>query len=453
MDGFKRIIRYSLQARLSLWLSLGLIGTALVAGLLSFLIAFVEANRIQDDQLRQMAMLVNRYDFSPDTRALKYLREDLSEEEALISVQILGRTASTLERKAYKYLPELPVDLPEGFQTIQRKKEWRVFVLALQDGQRLAVAQRTAYRDEIAFASAMRTLVPLLLLVPILSVMVLVIVRRMLRPVIALAGEVDRRTQHDLTPLDTNEIPVEIRAFALSINRLLARVTQVLEMQRRFVADAAHELRSPLTALSLQIQSVDVSALSEEAKERIAAMTQGMERTIALLGQLLSLARSQSKPAADCSPFAARKVLHGVLEELMPLAESKHIDLGIVGDENPQMAAVETDFFIVARNLVDNALKYTPAGGRVDVALAEKAEMVCLKVTDTGVGIPADERTRVFDPFYRIAGHDATGSGLGLSIVKTVVERTGGTIHLSERESGTGLQATVCFPKRTGGNG
>lgn len=121
----------------------------------------------------------------------------------------------------------------------------------------------------------------------------LVIIRRMLRPVITLAGEVGKRTQHDLTPLDPNKIPVEIRAVALSINRLLARVTQVLERQRRFVADAAHELRSPLTALSLQIQRVDLSSLPEEAKERITAMTQGMERT-ALLGQLLRLAHSQA---------------------------------------------------------------------------------------------------------------------------------------------------------------
>lgn len=450
MDGLKRLLKYSLQARLAMWLSLGLISTAFFAGLLSFFIAFVEANSIQDDQLKQMAMLVDRYDFSPDVHDLKYLKDGLEEDDALISLQILGKTTSRPELKTYKYFPDLPTDLAEGFQTISQEKVWRVFVQTQQNGQRVAVAQRTAYRDEIAFASAMRTIIPFFLFIPILGIMIFIIVRRMLRPVIALAAEVDGRTQHNLTPMETHEIPTEIRPFALSMNRLLARVTQVLELQRRFVADAAHELRSPLTALSLQIQSIDVTSLPDEAKERIAAMTRGMNRTIALLGQLLSLARSQGKPATEYSSFYARKVLHSVLEELLPLAKAKHIDMGIVGDANPLMTTVEQDFFVVARNLLDNALKYTPAGGRVDVTLQESTRAICLVVSDTGVGIPAKERARVFDPFYRIARHDTMGSGLGLSIVQAVMERLGGTIQLGETGSTTGLQVVVCFPCNTG---
>ena len=447
MDGFQGKLKRSLQARLLLWLSLSLIVTALIAGGASFLIAFVEANQIQDDQLRQTARLVTRYDFSPDHQSMKSLREDLAEEDALISLQRLGAPRTLYEGKPSKYIPDLPDDLTEGFHTLALKKTWRVFVAPLGNGERFAVAQRTAYRDEMALASAQRTLIPMLILIPLLLGIVLVVLRRMLGPVKALAKAVDDKTQHDLTPLAIEEVPLEISGFVSSINRLLARIACVLEAQRRFIGDAAHELRSPLTALSLQLQSIDRSLLEPETKERIETMTQGMARSIALLEQLLSLARSQNSRAETLFAISPRPILIRILEELLPQASAKEIDLGLVGEETPTLLVAEADFYSVARNLIDNAIKYTPAGGQIDITLRDTPQALSLLVKDNGVGLSTEEQSRVFDPFYRVAGNTASGSGLGLSIVKTILERLGGRIQLDTPPEGTGLEVTAIFVK------
>lgn len=457
MAGCKGRLNRSLQASLSLWISLGLLGTALVAGLVSFCVAFSEANSIQDDQLRQVATLFGKQGASVDLSLLKALRKKLEEESALITVQILGETGAPEEHKPQKYLPVLPGDLPDGLQTVSLRKSWRVFVTTLPGGQRLAVAQRTEYRNELALHGAFRSVVPLVCCIPILLVVAIVVVRRTLRPVVVLAREVDNRTKEDLTPLSLDEMPFELRDFAQSINRLLERVRQVLEMQRRFVADAAHELRSPLTALSLQLQSIDVTRLPLPVRERISAMTLSMERTVALLNQMLGLARSQSPAKTrDVVCFSTRKVVCEILQTLMPLAQKKQIDLGIVGEATPFLDAAENDFFMVARNLVDNALKYTQAGGRVDVSLRETADDVCLAVSDNGPGIPAPQRERIFDPFYRGLGHAATGAGLGLAIVRAVLERVGGSVVVEDATQDAarpGLRISVHWPKGKSGQG
>ena len=452
MAGFTGRLNRSLQARLSIWISFGLIATALVAGLISFCIAFREANGIQDDQLRQVAALFGGHGVTADPALLKVLRGKLDEEEALISVQILGQTAFPEAGKSSKYLPALPVDLADGLQTVALGRKWRVFVSPLEDGHRLAVAQRTEYRNELALHGAARTIVPIICCIPLLVLVAFVVVRRMLRPVVQLACEVDSRTREDLTPLAVDHIPLELLPFALSINRLLERVKQVLDMQRRFVADAAHELRSPLTALSLQLQSVDASMLPPAVGERITAMTLSMDRTVALLNQLLGLAHSQSAAGnTACATFSTRRVICELLETLMPLAQKKQIDLGMVGEEAPSLTASETDFFMVARNLMDNALKYTQPGGQVDVSLHETEEAVLLVVSDNGPGIPEAERGKIFEPFYRGLGHEALGSGLGLAIVRAVLDRTGGTVCVADACPGRerpGLRISVSWPKK-----
>ena len=450
MDGLKRKLKYSLQARLLLWLSLSAVVTALIAGSASFVIAFIEANRIQDDQLKQTAQLISRYGFSLESASrsdINALRHYLSEEEALISVQRLDAAPVFHRGKPNKYIPDLPSDLADGFHTLRLKKTWRVFVAQMKNGDRFAASQRTAYRNDMAFASAQRTLLPLLLLIPVLVGIVLIVVRRMLRPVKALAKQVDDKTQNELSPLNLDEIPLEISGFVVSINRLLARIAAVLDAQQRFIGDAAHELRSPLTALSLQMQSIDRALLDAETQERLSTMTQGMARSIALLEQLLSLARSQNDKAKTLSTIEPRLILVRILEELLPQAGEKNLDVGLVGDESPTLLAAETDFYSVARNLIDNAIKYTPAGGQVDIRLRDTQNALYLEVSDTGAGLTPEEKNRVFDAFYRVPGHAASGSGLGLPIVKTILERINGTIELATREGGMGLAVTVGFKK------
>ena len=242
----------------------------------------------------------------------------------------------------------------------------------------------------------------------------------------------------------------EVRPFAVAINRLLARVGQSMESQRRFVADAAHELRSPLTAMSLQAERLAEAEMSSVARERLTVLRQGIERGRSLLDQLLTLAKAQSATDLPKSPVSVQSIYRRVLEDLMPLAEAKHIDIGVEGALDAEVWASELDMIAVVKNLVDNAIRYTPEGGRVDLSVGVSEGKVVLRIQDSGPGIPLAERDRVFDPFYRTLGSEQIGSGLGLSIVQTIANRIGAEIRLdfSDQEKQTGLNVAVIAPMR-----
>jgi len=239
-----------------------------------------------------------------------------------------------------------------------------------------------------------------------------------------------------------------VRPFVRAINRLLGRVAQDLERQRRFVADAAHELRSPLTALSLQAERLQQAPMSDTAQQRLAELRQGIQRGRALLEQLLSLARAQQPGETPAAAVSVQGVFRSVLQELMPLAQARQIDLGVVGAQDAQVAVSALDLRTLVKNLVDNAIRYTPVGGRVDLSVGQLAGAVVLCVEDTGPGIAPAERERVFDAFYRTVGTEPAGSGLGLSIVQAIAQRVGARVSLawSDDAAQRGLKVQVLLP-------
>ncbi|MFC5475777.1 sensor histidine kinase [Paraherbaspirillum soli] len=445
MDGVKKYLNSSLQVRLSLWLSMAIVTVALGAGAFSFVFAFKDANELQDNQLRQIAALIVQNNLPLGSHILETSEHD-PESDARVIVQVLPSQDRVSAMSAKRSL-KLPDDVKEGMQTLTvRDKSWRLFVKELRAGNRLAVAQRTEVRDEIARDSGLRTLAPFVVLIPLLSLLVILLVRQMLKPVARLSAAMDQRSENDLSPLDDAHVPAEIRPLTASINRLLQRVAQAVEMQRRFVADAAHELRSPLTALSLQAENLERTGLPPAALPRLASMRQGLQRTRLLLDQLLSMARSQTEPSVENKEISVLAVFRRVLEQLMPVAEAKGIDLGVVSEQDVCLPAQEIDLTTLVKNLLDNAIRYTPAGGRIDLRVGRQQGWVELEVADSGPGIPVQERDRIFDPFYRILGNDEIGSGLGLAIVKAIVDRMGGTIVLADANldpAARGLRVTV----------
>ena len=274
MDGFKNFLNEFLQRKLSVTLSLAILGVALVAGIFSFLSAFNEAYELQDDVLRQVAALMDRQHLAPDVLAGRGSRE--GNEESRVIVQRLGDARQApLGVDDGGPLP-LPKSLPNGLQTLRAAGEtFRVLVRTTATGEQIAVAQETGFRNQIARASALRTVMPFLVLVPILLIIIPDLVRKMFRRVALLAREIDDRTEHGLHPLEESHIPAEVRPFVAAINRLLARVARSMEAQRRFVADAAHELRTPLTALSLQAELVSEAEMSDAARERLGVLRTG----------------------------------------------------------------------------------------------------------------------------------------------------------------------------------
>ena len=448
MDGRQAKLTRSLQFRLAAGLSGIIVALALGAGVFSFETAFEEANELQDDQLRQVALLIDHYGV-PVVPGRVFAPERGLDPDLQMVVQVVGAPAAPPD--ASNSALSLPDHLTTGLQTVAMLNDsWRLYVQSLSTGGMLVIAQRTAARDEIARTGALRTILPLLALVPVLLLLVVAVVRQGLKPVLALSRELDHRPDYDLAALRDDVVPSEIRPFTASINRLLDRVARARLLQRRFIADAAHELRSPLTALSLQAEALDGKDLPRNLQDQVGRLRQGLHRIRSLLEQLLTLARFEAEPGgARPTAISLLSSLKGVIEEQLPLAEAKRIDLGVVTDDTDALVHVrDVELQAIIRNLIENALRYTPAGGRVDVGVHRQRDIVTLMITDTGPGIPGPERQRVFDPFYRVVGSDAEGSGLGLAIVKTLADRLGVAVSLDDARPGSaapGLRVTVRF--------
>jgi two-component system OmpR family sensor kinase len=445
MDGFERPVAASLRLRLSLWLTLAIVIIAAAAGVISFVSATAEANRMQDNQLLQTGYLISRLDAVPSSPLARERAGDV-DFDARVVVRFL-QTGPGLPAAPPPRPPVFSNQLRDGLQTVFVGTErWRVFVKTNAKGVRVAVGQQTSVRDAAASASALRTLMPILMLVPVLVLLVGVLLRQMFKPFKALADELGRRTEADLGPLDHAGLPSEVWPFVVAINALLVRMGRALSSQRRFIADAAHELRSPLTAMSLQAERLAAANMPDEARTRLQALSAGLQRTRILLDQMLALARAQESRSDVVTKISLQHVIRDVLEDLVPIAEAKNIDLGVIGDADGEVVARGVDLKVLVKNLLDNAIRYTPPGGRVDITVRGKPGLVMLQVDDTGPGIAPEERERVFDSFYRVLGNGEIGSGLGLAITRTVADSMAATIELSDaRAPQGGLRVLVTF--------
>lgn len=430
MDGFKQRLVSSVQLRLSVALSLAILMVAVLAGVFAFFSAFNETHEMQDEALGQVAILFDRQKMTLHYPAAEKIVGD--DEESRVVVQYLADSdKATGSSDATLPLP-IPVTLADGLSTLNiAGEEFRLLVRTTSSGERIVVAQEADVRDKQARARAWRGLLPFLILFPVLLLVVGDLVRKLFRPIEMLSDEIDQRDEKALHSIDEHHVPTEIRPFVVAINRLLMRVAHAMESQRRFIADAAHELRSPMTALSLQAERLSTTQMSVAAHERLLPLAEGIERSRKLIDQLLALAAAQSISERPQTTLSVRAVFRRVLEDLMPLAERRQIDIGVESSEDVEVNGNEMDLIIVVRNLVDNAIRYTSIGGRVDLTIESAGETVTIVVKDTGPGIIEAEQSLVFDPFYRSLGTDVAGSGLGLSIVKVIADRMGALLRLS----------------------
>ena len=448
MDGIKKPIINSLQRRLFIWLLFAILAMATIAGIWSYYSAFEDAHDFQDDVLRQIAILFDEENLVTSTDNDPGDENDTDPEDHFF-VQLIPTSVTPDAIQNKKNSLDLPPNLINGFQTITINKEtYRVFVKPINKDQRLAVSQATEVRDEVAQWSSVRALIPLLILVPILLIGAAHLVRTLFGSVADITREIDHRGERELYPIKRDNLPVEIQPFIAAINRLLGRIEESMGAQRRFVADAAHELRSPLTALSLQAERLAGAEMSSNARTQVETLRQGITRSRTLLNQLLALARSQVETATPQAPVSVQRVYRRVLEDLMLMAEQKNIDIGITSHADLQLLINEDDLTCIVKNLVDNAIRYTPIGGRVDLSAVTTDTAIMLFIEDSGAGIPEEERKRVFDPFYRALGNDEIGSGLGLSIVQTIAVRVGATVDFDFtcKSLQSGLKVIVTFP-------
>jgi two-component system OmpR family sensor kinase len=312
------------------------------------------------------------------------------------------------------------------------------------------VAQPLVVRNDLAAKLALHTLWPLLLMVPGAIVLVLLVVGRGLAPIRGLSDSLASRSLDALEPLPLDaHTPIEVRPLVLALNDLLERLHTASQTQRMFVSDAAHELRSPLAALQLQLQAAARDGTLTGSEQTLDRVQERLKRLIHLVQQLLTLAREDAAAATPRASVSVRRVGEQVVGELSLLAEAKRVDLGLeasapVGTDDAFSALTESHALVLLlSNLVDNAIRYTPAGGTVDVVLVRDAGTIRIEVRDTGPGIPDNELERVFDRFYRGADAQVQGSGLGLAIAARIANRLGLALTLHNRSDGHGLCARI----------
>jgi two-component system OmpR family sensor kinase len=437
VDGGSTAVTKSLRARLFVGLTAVILLAGCLGGVATYLWAFDEAIEMQDSTLIQIGSLLQNGGVKSDA-SLHGIDAD-----AEVDVIELGTAPHGPSEELQLW------SLPDGLRLAKlRGQPVRTLLRSRPDGSRFALTQPTDVRDDIAGSMAFRTLLPIAALVPCLLLVTALVVAGSLRPMVHLAGDLDLRRADDMTPLPLAGMPSELHPFIVSINGLLERMKLMMDQQRRFVADAAHELRTPIAALGLQAENLDTVDLPEPARERLAALRQGMRRTNHLLEQLLALARHEIGPPTEPAMVELDRVVKDLVAEALPEAARKEIDVGF---ELIEPIAIKGEPVMVAtmiRNLLYNAVRFTPRGGRVDIGVYRDAGEAVVQIEDTGPGISPGEMDRIFEPFFRGSQPIEDGTGLGLSIVKRIVDRLGGSIVLENipGASGTGLRAIARLP-------
>ncbi|HEX6321204.1 MAG TPA: ATP-binding protein [Burkholderiales bacterium] len=426
-------------------LLVALLSAVLLAGALASAATYWSArSQIQvllDEELRQVALSLR------DHAALDLGRLGFfyAEGGPQVAVQIWDRYGMVV------YLANASTPLPragaQGFSTIAHDgRQWRMFTLRA-GAQTIQAAQSTEERNARAAAAALRIFVPVASTLPLLALLVWLILERGFAPLARLAGAVRTRDAGALEPLPRERVPQEIEPLVSSLNSLLARLREAFGAQQRFAADAAHELRTPLTALGLQIQLLERAHSDEERRLALARLKERVQRATRVVQQLLAMARLEPEAAQPPQRFALEDVARAAVSEMAAVAGQRSVSLLVARAEPVEVTGAEDALRLLAANLVDNAIRYTSTGGRVEVGVWREGGTAILQVCDDGPGIPAGERSRVFDRFYRGAGAEGSGSGLGLAIARRVAELHGGRIDLADGLDGRGLCARLVLPQ------
>jgi two-component system OmpR family sensor kinase len=430
----------SMRRRLLVWLLSSVLLAGVAAALVVFYQAREQANELFDYQLRQIAMTLRDRSFVPSL-----LSETLQGAEGL---DFVIQAWAPDGRRIYASHPRLslPASTQPGFSDVTSALgTWRVFT-TWHEGLTIQVAQHKLARESLALSAAWRTLAPFVLALPLMGWLIWRLVGREVKVLASTAQAVARRTPESLEPIESAAVPEEVQPLVAALNGLMARLGAALSQQRQFIADAAHELRTPLTALRLQLQLAERARDGQERARAHAALHEGITRATHVVEQLLSLARADPEATmAGRGAVDLAELARDVVQVHEATAAAKGIALAVSAAEPVVVAGDRAALRSLMDNLVDNALRYTSAGSVAVRAYRADGDAV-FEIEDRGPGIPAAERERVFDRFYRGESAAEGGSGLGLAIVRRIAERHGGRVELLDAPGGRGLLARVFIP-------
>jgi len=429
----------SLRHRLLLLLLLAAMVTTLTATGATWYWAKREIDELLDYQLRQQAL-------SLEDKA--YLLGQVAvvepDPEQHIVTQLWDRRGVLRYQSHHGVVLERPKH--NGYDSVSTAQEdWRVYAMELGPWV-VQLAQPLSTRRIIATNAALRMLYPAMAVLPLLALLIWWAVGRVLAPLSALAEQIGRRDPAALEPLPQGNLPQEVGLMVDALNELIARQRALLAGQQDFMADAAHELRTPLMAIRLQLQLLERAGSDRDRADALEELKLGMARTTTLVERLLAVARLDSGTAGLAfAPTELASLLERARQEVSPLAQERRIDLHVEAEPPVTVSGEARSLSSLMVNLLENALRYTPEGGRVFASVAATRSGARLTVIDTGPGIPPAERTRVFERFHRVPGTTMPGSGLGLAIVKRVADLHRATVLIDDAPGG-GALITVDFP-------
>lgn len=431
----------SIRIRLILLLGVAIIVAAIMLLLTSFQAARKSSDRLFDYHMQQMALTIQNtgLEESPWDPFLYSEENDFD-----FVVQIWSKDGAKLyQSRTYKFLPKRAA---LGFSTVMLDNgDWRVFAVQ-NDEQVIQIAQKMSARRENGVSFALRTLWPVIPVTILLLAVAWWVVTTALRPLEKVSRQLSERSADTNAPIDAEGLPSEIIPLISALNSLLSRMTLTLQAQQQFIADAAHELRSPITSLKLQIHSLSKAKDDASRVRAIARLLKGIERSSHMVEQLLSLARNEpfSQPFQP-QLISLVDVIRQAVDEVEPHAMAKGIALELFQVDEISVWGEKEGLQVLIRNLLDNAIRYIPENGLIRIGSTASAAGTVLRVEDTGTGIPYPDRARVFDRFYRVPGTEQTGTGLGLAIVKAIADRHSAGIDLKDSAIG-GLAVQVTFP-------
>lgn len=447
---------YSLLTRINQRILIPISIVFLIIGIYTYKVAYHEAEEVYDAQLARSAGVLmsiveheilehenSQNGFSLEASIVK--TEDEYEEKLAFRIWYKNEPLT-----ASANMKDFPNSLPPlGFSDFTvNKTDWRVFLLQAPDSTiKIEVAEQYEIRGELIEDILKTIFAPLILLIPLITIVVWAGLKTGLIPVNNLSIEVEGRSADNLKPLETTDIPIEIKPLTTSIDHLMKRMESTIENERQFTDNAAHELRTPLASIKTLAQVAIDHKDDKKLTEILGDLVTGTDRATHLVEQLLDFARLHNK-SIELHEVNLADIINNSVSRFKNKLDLKEIEVTTDIPEDLLIKGNSDSISILARNLIDNAYKYTPRGGSINVKLISTNNQVTLEVTDTGVGIPDSEKNKVMERFYRVPGSKKeTGCGLGLAIVKWVADMHKGTLTIKDNPKGQGTSIILTFPK------
>lgn len=404
-------------------------------------VALVEVNKLLDNELQQIALNAGR---GLTEAAVEPLLE--TETENLVSVQTWTRAGEPIHES--QTTDKLPRQTKLGFSDLEVGGHlWRVYTAS--DGQLFAqIGQRWSARLEIANHAAAAATVPLLAAFPIAWIAVILGLDQLLGRLAGFSNSLAKRSVDAKDPINLGEMPDEFVPTIGAINSLIDRHRLAVEQQKQFVSEAAHELRTPLAALQIQIDNLGNRPDVEAQREILKELGGGVRRASAMVGQLLKMARLDD-PSGTLheSEIDLRELMVSVASDFVLTSAKCGVELSMIIGETHTIKGSDADIRLLFANLIDNAIRYTPSGGNVEILMKQTNSGVSVEIVDSGIGIPDQALPRIFDRFYRAAPSDIEGTGLGLAIARKIAQRNMFQIAVANRKDCKGVIAQVLIPE------